>query len=1321
MGRTQDLRFTRLSLQEGLSQSSVRQIIQDRQGFIWVTTEEGLNRYDGYQFLNFNYDKNDTTSIGDQYTNALWEDPSGCIWVGTNSSGINKMDVEQEVFVRYKHVPGDSTTLSDNNVYVFHGLSSGIIWVGTVKGLDKFNILTGKVEKQYKHDPKDKSSLVDDMVHGILKDSKGDLWVGTENGLSRKRMGEESFSNYFCKGKGSISTALSYRVAGIYEDRSGNIWAGTDHGLYLYNEAKDDFISVDHAAAESNDPDAKVVQAILEDHAGTLWVGTRAGLYRSKQIDTENNVFQFNVYKSDPQNENSISDNVIYTLFEDDSNMLWVGTSIGGVCKLDLAGSQFQHYKETPESIAGLNDPSAWSFYKWDNGELWVGTGGGGITRFDKNMENVSHWLPDPKNKEASVSGNRIWDMAEDKNGNLWIAVFAGGLNMYDPVSNTFTHYVHDPQDSTSIANNLAIDVLIDDDSGAIFVATWGMGLDILNSETGVFEHIREIPGFVTSITKTSDDQFWVGTMDKGLFSYNRATGKVYHFMPSEEHNSLSNSTVWGVYSRHPDTLWVATAWGVDEVLLTGKEPVFRNYNEEHGLAKNTVYSVIGDDLGYLWMITTYGLSRFNPSDQSFLNFYLEDGIQSNEFNHGAVYKSKDGMLYFGGINGFNIIDPAEIKSNNKVPPVYVTDLKLFNKSVPIGKQKGADGFYLNKNISRVHEITLAYDQAFFSFDYAALNYKQPEQNEYAYYLEGLEDDWNYVKNRRTAYYTSVPHGEYVFHVKGSNNDGVWNEKGASIRIVIIPPWWLTPWAKVLWAGIAMGLLWTIYKVRVNNLSSQKETLEHEVASRTREIMKQKEEMESQAENLIKMNLEIQERNSEVLSQSEFIQEVNDELKDKNEALEKAYQNVALLSTIGQHITAQLSMGEMIREVYHNVQSLMRVDEFGVGRYDESLGEIIFEAIFSGYQSKSHRPISVTEKHRLSVQCVLNKQEIFMRDVQKEYLEYAKSGNTGYHEELLSALIVLPLVSGEQVTGLIWVQSKEKNVYSTHELDLLKNLASYVSIALDNAGAYRKINNQRKDLEKAQKLIRKQNESLSNTNEILEEMVEQRTRELNHLTYRSAHDLKGPITRLLGLCYACRLDIKESLEREGSRFRPKLEEYLGKMENTASDMQKMLSRLLRIHDIKMRMPTIQEASVMATIESSWKSVSDRINTSEIDFQIFGGEMDNVETDPKLLLLLLENLYENAVLYADPKEKEQYIRTKIFRQQSELILEISDNGVGVNEMLTDDIFKMFVKGTTESKGVGLGLYESKIIIDKLKGSLQLDLTNHDVTTFRVWLP
>ncbi|UII31121.1 ATP-binding protein [Fulvivirga ulvae] len=1318
LSQAQDLNFTRLSLQEGLSQSSVRQIIQDRQGFIWVTTEEGLNRYDGYQFLNFNYDKNDPTSLGDQFTNSLWEDPEGNLWIGTNSAGINKMDIEHETFTRYKHIPGDAGTLPDNNVYVFIGDSTGYLWVGTVKGLVQMDIKSGRVLDKYIHNPNDEHSLSHDIIYGMLKDSQGNLWVGTHNGLNLKRPGVGKFNRYLYNQKPADVT--SHRVSRIYEDPSGRIWVGTHRGLYLYDESRDNFTRINHTTSENGSFNANIVLSILEDHTGSLWVGTRDGLFRSSSLDFEKGIFSFDHYQYNPQNEHSISDNVIYSLFEDNANILWVGTSIGGVCKVDLDGQQFRHYKRAPAHIAGLNESSAWSFYQFDNGDIWVGTSGGGINRFDSNMKFKGYLLPDQEGTN-SLSGNRIWDIDQDSEGNVWIGIFGEGLNKYSPEDGTFTHYLNHTEDPASIGSNLIVDILVDD-SGIILVGTWGAGLDVYDRQTGVFSHIKEVPGFITSIEKTSDNVFWIGTMNRGLFRYDHATGKVISFKTDENSNSIASNTVWGLYSRHPDTLWVAMDWGFDQVTFDKGQPVFKNYNETHGLAMNTVYSIIGDDLGFLWMITTHGLSRFNPSDGSFFNFYEEDGIQSNEFNHGAVYKGNDGMLFLGGINGFNIIDPSKIRINTKVPPVYITDMKLFDSSVPIAGSSMHKGRYsLDKHISITREIVLSYDQAFFSFDYAALNYKQPEQNEYAYYLEGLENDWNYVKNRRTAYYTSVPHGKYTFHVKGSNNDGIWNEAGASIRIIITPPWWLTSWAKILWICIGVGLLLSIYKLRVNNLKRQKATLENEVASRTQEIMKQKEEMETQAENLKKMNYEIQERNNEILTQSEFIQEVNSELKDKNDALERAYQNVALLSAIGQHITAQLSMADMIEEVYHNVQSLMRVDEFGVGRYEAGPGEIVFEAFFSRNNNKTHAAIPVTETYRLSVQCVLNKQEIFISDVEKEYPRYTDALDAAYQEELLNSLIVLPLVSGEEVTGLIWVQSTEKNAYTAHELDLLKNLAAYVSIALDNAKAYRKIKNQSRDLEKAQRVIRQQNKSLSNTNLILEEKVDQRTKELNHLTYRSAHDLKGPITRLLGLCYACQLDIKESLDQVSPQFRPKLTEYLKKMEITAIDMQQMLSRLLRIHDIKMRVPAIREVSVRGVIENTWRSVATKIDTSHINFQVDSGAVDHIDTDPKLLSLLLENLYENAAQYGDPAKEVHYIKTDVYIQRDKLLLAISDNGVGINESLIDDIFKMFVKGTTESKGVGLGLYESKIIIEKLKGSLQLDLATSGTTTFKVYIP
>ena len=300
LGRAQDLHFKRLSLKEGLSQSSVRQIIQDRQGFIWVTTEEGLNRYDGYQFLNFNHDKNDPNSLGDQFTSSLWEAPDGNLWVGTNSAGVNKMDIEHETFTRYAHIPDDPGTLPDNNVYVFIGDSLGYLWVGTVKGLAQLDIKSGKVLEKYVHVSDNSSSLSHDIIYGLLKDSRENLWVGTHNGLNKKAPGSRGFKRYMYNSDPMNIT--SHRVSEIYEDRSGRIWIGTHRGLYLYDASTEGFIRINHTTRENDSFNANIVLTILEDHEGALWVGTRDGLFRSSSMDFENSVFNFDCYRYNPQN-----------------------------------------------------------------------------------------------------------------------------------------------------------------------------------------------------------------------------------------------------------------------------------------------------------------------------------------------------------------------------------------------------------------------------------------------------------------------------------------------------------------------------------------------------------------------------------------------------------------------------------------------------------------------------------------------------------------------------------------------------------------------------------------------------------------------------------------------------------------------------------------------------------------------------------------------------------------------------------------------------------------------------------------------------------
>ena len=740
--------FEQVTVNDGLSQSCIFDIIQDSQGFMWFGTQDGLNKYDGYHFTTYKYNELDEYSLSDNWITSIYEDKSGIIWVGTDAAGLNQFNRETEKFTRYTHNINNPDSLGANRVLSIYEDKSSRLWIGTDSGgLNQFNRETGQFT-HYTHDPNDPNSLSNDTVLSIYEDKLGRFWIGTDGGGFNQFNRETGQFTHYTHDPNDPNSLSNDTVDLIVEDRLSNLWLGTSSWYKnVYGSALEKFDPASgqfsHYVHEINNPKSlseTVIGSIWKDNSEILWIGT--GFSGLNKLDTKDQ--RFTTYKHNPNNSNSLSDNHISAIYEDSNDNLWIGTFNGGLNKFDRQTKKFIHYTHDPNNANSLSSDAVWSVYEDHLGTIWIGTFGNGLDKFDPITGQFTHYTHDPNNLN-SLSDNTIASIYEDHLGTLWIGTFSGGLNKFNRETEQFTHYKYDTDDPTSLSDNL-IWSIYEDQSGTLWIGGYGQG---------------------------------------GLNKFNRETDNFTRYKHNtNQQNSLSYDRIDAIYEYPAGTLWIGTfGGGLDKFDIATE--TFTHYSQKEGLPNNSVVGILSDDEGNLWLSTGKGLSKFNPKTETFRNYDVSDGLQGNEFDGVKAYlKSKTGEMFFGGLNGFNAFYPEQVKDNPHIPPIVITDFKKFNESVK-----------LDRAISATKEIKLSYKDDFFSFEFAALDYTNPQKNKYAYKLEGFDKDWIYSGNRRYASYTNLDGGTYIFRVKGSNNDGVWNEEGTAIKIIITPPPWKTWWA----------------------------------------------------------------------------------------------------------------------------------------------------------------------------------------------------------------------------------------------------------------------------------------------------------------------------------------------------------------------------------------------------------------------------------------------------------------------------------------------------------------------------------------------
>ena len=804
-----DVRFTRLSVAQGLSQTRVAQIAQDDQGFLWFGTQDGLNRYDGYNFKVFKNDPGRPNSLSGIFVYALFKDRSGAIWVGTDQY-LDRFDRATEKFTHHR--------LDTENPIVIHISEdhAGMLWLATSKGLYRLDPGTGSI-KRFGHDPNDRFSLSSNDVKSSGEDRAGTFWVANSEGL-------DAFDRATGRVTMHVPLHESVREFSFHEDRSGVFWIiyGSGNGLAVFDRATKTLTRYSFYEQDRTETALTGVYAILEDRDGTIWFGTMgAGLLKFDRA--RQSVIR---YQTHPGDLESLAENRVISLFEDREGNIWTGLHAMApnfFARRPPPFEKFQPGSSTPNSL-GENLVNA--IYEDRQGNLWMGASGA-LNRVDRRTGQYTFYRP-----EGPAVSTEVLAILEDRSGTLWVGTLGHGLNSFDRRTGRFNTYLHDPIDPASLSHNIVTRLFMDR-AGSMWATSWN-GLNRFDPATQRFTVYKRDPQSTTesyfSIDEDSQGYLWLGST-AGLVRFEPSTRQFTVFKHNpDDPKTLSNNTVNSVYVDRSGAVWLGTQNGLNR--LEPKTATFTVFHEKDGLPGNAVSCILEDGHGELWMSTNNGISRFDPLKRTFRNYSTADGLPGGDLTAwGACFRSPSGEMFFGGFAGATAFHPEKVLDNTYIPPIVLTDFRLSGATVEPGSSSP-----LKRSITYAEDLTLSHEQNVFSVQFSALSFLSPHTNRYRYKLEGLDSSWHEVgSEQRVASYTTLPAGVYEFRVQGATSRGPWSEPGTALRIEILPPWWNTWWFRTTIGALFVLLLLAVYYYRLRQMAQQLEMrLEERVGERTR-------------------------------------------------------------------------------------------------------------------------------------------------------------------------------------------------------------------------------------------------------------------------------------------------------------------------------------------------------------------------------------------------------------------------------------------------------------------------------------------------------
>ena len=814
-------RFSHLTVGDGLSSNRTRCIYRDSKDYLWIGTEEGLDKYNSYEIKKYVFHENQPGSISGNIITCIYEDRERNLWFGT-INGLNLYDPVKDNFIVFKNNSGDSSSLKNNYICGIAEDKDGNLWI--VTGENCLNKWIPKTRSFIRYQfEREKVYLNSRPSKMIAIDSKGYLWIVS---LSRGIQRFDPESGIFTKFEDPSIDLGNNFFKSLYIDDQDKIWITTDgNGFFSYDQVTNKFVQFGSKGDGKGTNEKVILDIIPEDRQHLLLAVDQGGINRFNKIS---GTFEYFMY--DITNDEGLNNNGIWCFHKDREGILWIGTSGGGVNYYNPKNYKFKIFRNKGSNPNSLSYNNVTAFYEDHQGLIWIGTDGGGVNVYDPETDRFKILKHEPSNP-YSISGNAVLCITEDKDHDIWLGTWDAGLNRYERKTGRFFPYLPNKNNPSSISGKTIWNIEIDKNN-IFWLGTFNVGTDLFDKSIGVIRRFRTNPEDPQTISgnmgwilfKDSEKKVWISTTT-GLNFYDSKTNSFKKYV-------FKDNVVSAFCKDKDGNLWVGTS--INGMFFCKPDgTIINTYDISNGLPDNRIQAIVEDNSRNIWISSNGGISRFDHKTQKFRNYSKEDGLQGDQFKQQSFLKTRKGEIYFGGYNGFNSFYPDSLKDNDFIPPVYITDFQIFNKPVAFG----VPGSQFQTYINEAKEITLNWRQSVFSFSFAAINYTFPEKNQYSYMMEGFEKEWNYTNaSRRYVTYTNLDPGEYIFKVKSSNNDGIWNEKGVSLRIIILPPWWKTLWFRLIMISTIIFILIFTFLSRVRHLKNQKMLLEKLVAIKTIEL-----------------------------------------------------------------------------------------------------------------------------------------------------------------------------------------------------------------------------------------------------------------------------------------------------------------------------------------------------------------------------------------------------------------------------------------------------------------------------------------------------
>jgi ligand-binding sensor domain-containing protein/serine phosphatase RsbU (regulator of sigma subunit) len=1040
--------FDALTTEHGLSRSNVKDIVQDGKGFVWIGTGGGLNRYDGQSITVYRYDPSDSTTISDDAIRSMAVDRAGNLWVGTGYGGLNLYQHSQDNFVRFTYNEADpSAGLTANEIDHVMEDRDGFIWLSTTNGITRYQPSSGKFLQIWER-PNNPHALPNRYVKHIFQRANGELWAAHDRGISKMTpIGADSvlFENYRYE-EGRAGWLPSQYCKRILEDAQGQLWVASDGGVSRFEQGQNRFVTYSHQPADPRSLSNNYVKTMALDGRGRIWVGADAGVsIFDPALDG------FLQYRHDVNDHKSLSNDYVKGIYCDQTGTMWVGTD-AGVNIYDPAKYPFTLYQHENGNPNSLSSGCVYAIHEDADGWVWLGTTRG-LNKLHRptNRMKAYQYRPD---QPGGLPSDIVKCVFRDSQGILWVGTDNGLCRLVKENPDgtaTFKRYGHEPGNPNSLSNNSIVSVM-EDRKGRLWIGTFGNGLNRYSREDDAFQQMNKdnsIDGInlwdsqVQFLLLDSRNTLWLGTAE--LDTLNFSAGLMGNFSKSKQYNEMrQNTRAYSICETRNGLIWLGTGNGL--IKYDPRDASLVNFTIADGLPSNTIQAVVEDHSGVLWISTDKGISRFDYANRKSHNFDHNDGLQGPEFNNMAVFRNGKGEIYFGGLRGLNVFQPEALRLNERVPEVYITGLYIKNK--PITPHNSP---LLDRHIMETPVLELPYDENFIKLEFVALNFRNAHKNQYAYRMKGLQEEWVYTSaQRRDATFTSMRPGTYVFQVKASNNDGLWNEEGATLTIIIHPPWWETLWARGIFLSAFLLGIYAFFRVRTNMLEAQKRELKRLVDERTEELTQANATLQERQEEIIVQNEELQQQAEEIAAQ-------RDRIEEQHQALEASYNDIRIVSEVGKDITGSLSLERIFDEVYKDVNMLMSAPTFGIGVFNELKSALDFIEIDGDGQELGYSQDGLDAKQLLSVKCFETGKSIVINEFSKEFPDYVRDPNS--QMPINESVVYLPLVSKGKRMGVITVQSRKQQAYQQRHITILEMLASYAATALDNSDAYEVIKN----------------------------------------------------------------------------------------------------------------------------------------------------------------------------------------------------------------------------------------------------------------------